>query len=166
MLTHEQLEAVDNLEVYLDKVHSPLQYYEHRGHGFTSFFVMPVFALANAGVLLSAPGGESVIGPLSYNLAIALVAGKVLGILIFAWIGVKLKITDLPPGTNWTQMAGLGFLGGIGFTMSMFISSLAFQDAGLLNHAKIGILVGSLIAGISGYLLLRSNLTPEMEEAE
>ena len=166
LLNKEQLESLDNLEVYFGKVHSPLQYVEHNLHGFTSFFVMPVFALANAGVLLSAPGGGSVIGPLSYNIAIALIAGKVLGILIFAWIGVKLKITDLPQGTNWTQMAGLGFLGGIGFTMSMFISSLAFQDAGLLNHAKIGILAGSLIAGISGYLLLKSTLKPVVEEQE
>ncbi len=166
LLNKEQLEALDNLEVYYNKVHSPLQYLEHKMHGFTSFFVMPVFALANAGVLLSAPAGESVIGPLSYNIAIALIAGKVLGILIFAWIGVKLKITDLPQGTNWIQMAGLGFLGGIGFTMSMFISSLAFQDAGLLNHAKIGILVGSLVAGISGYILLKSTLKPLVEEQD
>ncbi|MCK4853107.1 MAG: Na+/H+ antiporter NhaA [Bacteroidales bacterium] len=166
LLNKEQLEALDNLEVYFGKVHSPLQSVEHRMHGFTSYFVMPVFALANAGVLLSAPAGGSVIGPLSYNIALALIVGKVLGIMIFAWIGVKLKITALPPGTKWMHLIGLGFLGGIGFTMSMFISSLAFQDAGLLNHAKVGILAGSLLAGITGYLILKSTLKPVVEKQE
>lgn len=166
LLSKEQLEALDNLEVYYDKVHSPLQYLEHKLHGFTSYIVMPVFALANAGVLLSAVGGGSVIGPLSIHIALALILGKVLGIIIFAWIGLKLNITDLPVDTKWIHMVGLGFLGGIGFTMSMFISSLAYKDAGLLNHAKIGILVGSLLAGILGYLILKYTLKPRIAPAD
>jgi NhaA family Na+:H+ antiporter len=167
LLNKDQLEALDNLEVYYKKVHSPLQYLEHKLHGFTSFFVMPVFALANAGVLLSAAPGGSAVGPLSVNIAVALVLGKVLGILAFAWLGTRLKLTVLPEGTRWVQMLGLGFLGGIGFTMSMFISSLAYQDAGLLNHAKIGILLGSLAAGIIGYLTLRVTLKPlEQDKSE
>ncbi len=164
LLNKEQLEALDNMEVYYSKVHSPLQSLEHRMHGFTSFFVMPVFAIANAGVLLSASPGESVIGPLSINIALALILGKVLGIIIFAWLGIRLKITALPPGTKWIHLVGLGFLGGIGFTMSMFISSLAYKDAGLLNHAKIGILMGSLVAGILGYLILKYTLKPQVKE--
>ena len=166
LLSKEQLHALDNIETYVDGVHSPLQYLEHKLHNITSFFVMPVFALANAGVLLSAGEGQSVIGPLSINIALALIIGKVLGILVFAWIGVRLKITELPENTKWIHMIGLGLLGGIGFTMSMFISSLAFQDAGLLNHAKIGILIGSLVAGGGGYLLLRSTLKPMPEGEE
>jgi NhaA family Na+:H+ antiporter len=126
----------------------------------TSYFVMPVFALANAGVLLSSPPGVPVIGLVSVNIALALVAGKVLGILIFAWLGIKLRLTELPEGTRWVHLIGLGFLGGIGFTMSMFISSLAYQDAIILNQAKIGILIGSLVAGVSGYFLLRHTLKP------
>ncbi len=164
LLSKEQLEALDNLEVYYRKVHSPLQYLEHKMHSFTSYLVMPLFALANAGVLLSAAAGERVVGPLSVNIAIALILGKVLGILIFAWIGIKLKITSLPEGTKWVHIMGLGFLGGIGFTMSMFISSLAYQDIGLLNHAKIGILIGSLLAGILGYFILKFTLKPEVED--
>jgi NhaA family Na+:H+ antiporter len=148
LLSKDQLEALDNLEVYYRKVHSPLQYLEHKMHGFTSYFVMPVFALANAGVLLSTAAGEPVIG-----------------IILFAWIGIRLKITALPAGTRWVHMVGMGFLGGIGFTMSMFISSLAYQDAGLLNHAKIGILMGSLLSGILGYLILRYTLKRADEEA-
>ncbi len=164
LLNKEQLHAIDNIETYVDKVHSPLQYIEHKLHGITSWFVMPVFALANAGVLLTAPLGEPVIGKISINIAIALVAGKVIGIMLLTWIGVKLKFTELPKGTRWVHFIGLGFLGGIGFTMSMFISSLAFQDATLLNHAKIGILIGSLIAGVGGYLILRKTLKPLPED--
>jgi NhaA family Na+:H+ antiporter len=163
LLSERQLEALDNLEVYYKRVHSPLQYLEHRLHGFTSYFVMPVFALANAGVLLSAVSGEPVLGPLSYNIALSLLLGKVLGILAFAWLGIRLKWAVFPEGAGWKQMVGLGFLGGIGFTMSMFIGSLAYQDAGLLNHAKIGILMGSLVAGILGYLILKYTLKPSTE---
>lgn len=164
LLSKEQLEALDNLEVYYDKVHSPLQYLEHKLHGFTSYFVMPVFALANAGVILTAAGGESVMGPLSINIAMALILGKVLGIIMFAWIGHRLNLTELPAGTKWIHLVGLGFLGGIGFTMSMFISSLAYKDVGLLNHAKIGILLGSLVAGILGYMILNYTLKPQFED--
>jgi NhaA family Na+:H+ antiporter len=165
-LNKEQLNALDNIETYVEKVHSPLQYLEHKMHAITSFFVMPVFALANAGVPLHAPAGEHVIGQLSLNLALALVAGKVIGILVFSWIGVRLKFTELPEGTSWVNMAGLGFLGGIGFTMSIFISSLAYGDAAILNLAKIGIIIGSLVAGISGYLILRKTLKPLPEKEE
>jgi len=166
LLNKEQLHALDNIETYVEKVHSPLQYLEHKMHGVTSYFVMPVFALANAGVLLSAPAGESVIGRVSVNIALALVAGKVIGILLLSWLGIKLKFTDLPPGTRWVHMIGLGLLGGIGFTMSMFIASLAYQDAGMLNHAKIGILIGSIVAGVGGYLILKKTLKPSPEEEE
>ena len=164
LLSPEQLEALDDLEVYYSKVHSPLQYLEHKMHGFTSYIVMPVFALANAGVLLTAVSGEPVIGPLSIHIAMALILGKVIGIILFAWIGLRLNLTELPAGTKWIHLVGLGFLGGIGFTMSMFISSLAYQDVGLLNHAKIGILIGSLVAGILGYMILKYTLKPQFED--
>jgi NhaA family Na+:H+ antiporter len=160
LLNKEQLHALDNIETYVEKVHSPLQYLEHKMHAITSYFVMPVFALANAGILLSAPAGEPLVGRLSLNIALALLAGKVIGIMLLSWIGVKLKITDLPEGTGWVQLVGLGFLGGIGFTMSMFISSLAYGNEGMLNHAKIGILIGSLLAGVTGYLILYRTLKP------
>jgi len=164
LLNNEQLHAIDNIDTYVQKVQSPLQYLEHKLHSITSYFVMPIFALANAGVLLSAASGEPVIGRISVSIALALVVGKVIGILLLSWIGVKLKITDLPEGTTWVHMLGLALLGGIGFTMSMFISSLAFQDATLLNQAKIGILIGSLVAGLGGYLILKKTLKHLPEE--
>jgi NhaA family Na+:H+ antiporter len=166
LLSHEQLDALDNIETYVDKVHSPLQYLEHKLHKITSYFVMPVFALANAGVLLTAAPGGSVIGAVSVNIALSLFIGKVLGIVFFTWIGIRLNLTELPAGTRWVHMLGLGLLGGIGFTMSMFITSLAYQDAVLLNHAKIGILIGSLVAGTGGYLLLRGTLKPGNEQEQ
>lgn len=158
LLNREQLDALDNIESYVDRVHSPLQYLEHKLHSITSYFVMPVFALANAGIILSAQAGEAVFGALSLNISLALLFGKVLGITLFSWLGVKLNITELPEGTRWKHMVGLGLLGGIGFTMSMFIAGLAYHDDGLLNHAKIGILCGSLLAGLAGYLILRATL--------
>jgi len=126
---------------------------------------MPVFAIANAGILLSAHPGEPVAGRISMSIALALLFGKVFGILLFSWLGIKFKITGLPEGTRWIHMVGLGLLGGIGFTMSMFISNLAFNDPGLLNQAKIGILVGSLISGLVGYILLKKTLKPLPEES-
>jgi NhaA family Na+:H+ antiporter len=164
LLNKDQLHALDNIETYVEKVHSPLQYLEHKMHGITSYFVMPVFALANAGILLSAPMGEPVIGRLSISIAVALVAGKVIGILLLSWLGVKLRFTELPGGTKWIHMVGLGMLGGIGFTMSIFISSLAYTDPVMLNHAKIGILIASLLTGAGGYLILRSTLKVQPEE--
>lgn len=166
LLSKEQLHALDNIETYVDKVHSPLQYLEHKMHGITSFFVMPVFALANAGILLNPGQDQASTGILSINIALALVLGKILGIIVFSWLGIKLRLTELPPGTRWVHMLGLGFLGGIGFTMSMFIASLAYQDAVILNSAKIGILAGSLIAAVSGYLILRRTLVPRENEEE
>ena len=127
-------------------------------HGFVSYLIMPLFALANAGVLLSSSGGGQVISLLSLNIALGLILGKLVGVLLFSWIGVRLKIASLPESANWGQIAGLGLLGGVGFTMSLFISGLAFQDAGLMNQSKIGILIGSLIAGVAGYFVLRFTL--------
>ncbi len=164
LLKKDQLHALDNIKTYVDMVNSPLQNMEHKMHGITSYFVMPVFALANAGVLISAAAGEPVINSLSINVALALIVGKICGIIAFTWLGIKLKITELPEGTRWVHMLGLGFLGGIGFTMSMFIANLAYQDEGMLNHAKIGILIGSLLAGVCGYLILRATLKPENQQ--
>ncbi len=160
VLTKDQISSVDSMEQYIELVQSPLQSLEHRMHGFVSYFVMPVFALANAGIFLG--GGEGpIITALSMNLAIALLIGKLVGIVGFSWLGTKLKLAVLPDNTLWIHIIGLGLLGGIGFTMSLFIASLAFHESmQVLTQAKIGIILGSLIAGISAYLLLRFTLKP------
>lgn len=160
VLTKDQISSVDNMEQYIESVQSPLQNLEHRMHGFVSYFVMPVFALGNAGIILS--GGEgSLINPLTMNIAIALLLGKVTGIIGFSWLGIKLKLAVLPDKARWIHITGLGLLGGVGFTMSLFIAGLAYYESmQFLTQAKIGIILGSLIAGISAFLLLRFSLRP------
>ncbi|MCW3804731.1 Na+/H+ antiporter NhaA [Plebeiibacterium marinum] len=158
VLSDEQLHAVDNMEYAIKKVRSPLQYIEHQFHGFISMFVLPVFALANAGVVLSAgdQGGE-VMSLVSFAIAFSLVFGKVIGITFFSWLAVRLRIAIKPKGSSWLSFAGLGLLGGIGFTMSIFIASLAYSTE-ILNQAKIGIFIGSIIAGLAGFFLLKYSL--------
>ena len=158
LLKPEQLHAVDHMSDLVRQVQSPLQSLEHHLHGFVSYFVMPLFALANAGVAFAGSDNEPIIGFLSLNLAIALIVGKLLGIFLFSYMGVRTKLAVLPRSVNWYQIAGVALLGGIGFTMSLFISNLAFTEAMLLNHAKIGILIGSMVAGTGGYLMLKSSL--------
>ena len=164
VLTDEQLHAVDDIEYAVKKVRSPLQYIEHQFHGFISVFVLPVFALANAGVVLSAghEGGE-VLGLVSFAIAISLVFGKVIGITFFSWLAVRLGISIKPKGSSWLSFAGLGLLGGIGFTMSIFIASLAYSSAEILNQAKIGIFLGSIVAGVAGFYILKYSLKRDEE---
>ncbi|KPK80838.1 MAG: sodium:proton antiporter [Bacteroides sp. SM23_62_1] len=166
LLTTKQLVAIDNIEYYIEKVQSPLQKLEHSLHGFVTFFVMPVFALANAGVVFTGGHDLSGVDALTIDIAVALLIGKFLGVFGFTWLFTKLGFLKLPGNLRWVHMMGLGFLGGVGFTMSIFISTLAYSDIILLNHAKMGILVGSFLAGISGYLLLRATLKKSDVDSE
>ena len=158
MLTKDQMASVDNMENYIESVQSPLQNLEHRMHGFVSYLVMPLFALANAGVMLG--GGEgAILTPLTLHLSVALFLGKVTGIFGFSWLGVRLGLAVLPDKARWIHIAGLGFLGGIGFTMSLFIAGLAYHESmQILTEAKIGIIMGSLVAGLVAFLMLRLSL--------
>lgn len=154
VLTHRQIEMIDHLEDWTCKVQSPLQHLEHKLHNLVAWFIMPVFALANAGVVIS--GNTSPEVPLLSNLAISLILGKSLGITLIAFIGLKMKWIELPTGIKMTQIIGVSFLAGVGFTMSIFIANLAFPGNPLLaDSAKLGILLGSVIAGILGYAILR-----------
>jgi Na+:H+ antiporter, NhaA family len=130
---------------------------EHILHPWTSYLILPVFAFANAGVPLSFQDlGRSASSPVTLGIISGLVAGKMLGISGFAWLSVRLG-ARLPKEFRWRHLVGLAALAGIGFTMSLFISGLAFQDPGLENEAKVGILAGSLLAASVGALILRSN---------
>lgn len=153
-LTGQQMVALDEMEDEIKRVQSPAQRVEHSLHGFVTYVVMPLFALINAGVVLKGARFSDVFSEVSGVIELSLVFGKVLGIFLFSYIAVKLKIATLPERVKWKHILSLGFLGGMGFTMSLFISNLAFKSEALLNPAKIGILTGSLIAGIGGYLLL------------
>ncbi len=155
LLSHRQISILNDLMKMASAAQSPLQALEHRLHGWVAYLILPIFALANAGVDLTA---ETQYLALSVHIAIALVAGKFLGIFTFTWAGLKLKLCDLPSGVNLQHVAGVGLLAGIGFTMAMFISNLAFDDLALVNASKLGILGGSLFSGIAGYVLLRLTL--------
>jgi NhaA family Na+:H+ antiporter len=135
---------------------SALRRLEEALHPWTSFVVVPLFALANVGVRLSGIDlADAITSSVALGVSIGLVAGKALGILLFAYLAVRLGVGKLPMATTWSQIAGLAVLGGIGFTVSLFITGLAFQDPVLTDLSKIGIFVGSIVAGVTGYLLLR-----------
>lgn len=160
-LTHEQLAAIDNMEAEILRVQSPVQRLEHNMHKFVTYVVMPLFALTNAGVVLRSASLANVFSDLSGVIELSLVIGKMLGIFLFSWIAVKIGVASLPDRVKWSHIISLGFLGGMGFTMSLFISNLAFHSEALLNPAKIGILTGSLIAGVLGYISLYLTLRKE-----
>ena len=154
-LSKEQLVAISDIEDSSDKVQPPLQRLENMLHPHVAFLIMPIFALANAGVSLQPENGVSLFSPLSINILIGLVLGKVIGIVLFTWLSVRLGLADLPENSKWAHFVGLGFMGGIGFTMSLFIANLAFGgQPDQIVPAKLGILLGSAISGILGLTIL------------
>ena len=154
LLTPEQIERIDDIEQWTERVQSPLQHLEHVLHGWVAYFIMPVFAFFNAGVAFSAGMNPDI--QLITSLALSLFLGKTLGVALFSLAGLKLRIATLPLGVTFAQITGTAMLAGVGFTMSMFIASLAFANtAVLMDSAKIGIMAGSLVSGVAGYLMLR-----------
>jgi NhaA family Na+:H+ antiporter len=144
------------IEESCEKILTPLQRFEHELHPWVAFFIIPIFALANAGVtLMSLDILEALTSSVSLGIIIGLFFGKQIGIFIFSFLAVKLKLASLPEGINWKNLYGAGILAGIGFTMSLFIAGLAFNNPALLDLSKIGILTGSLISGIVGFMFLK-----------
>lgn len=150
--------AVHALEAAAGQVQAPLQRIEHNLVPWVAFFIMPVFALTNAGVALSGDIGATVSQPVTLGVIFGLVIGKPLGITLFSWLAVRVGLADKPADVTWGQLHAVGWLAGIGFTMSLFIAGLAFGGIELLPLAKTGILIASLIAGMIGYVLLRRQL--------
>ena len=139
-----------------DKQWSPLHQLEHDLHGAVSFVILPLFAFANAGVSVQGMTLDEVFGPVPVGIALGLVVGKQLGVFGLCLIGIKLGIAKLPQGVNWASLYGVAILCGIGFTMSLFIGSLAFEGASspYLHQDRIGILAGSFLSALLGYLWL------------
>ncbi|HZC98664.1 MAG TPA: Na+/H+ antiporter NhaA [Actinomycetes bacterium] len=134
---------------------SPLARLEHALHPWTSYVVIPVFAVANAGVSISRSTlGDALAGGVTLGLVAGLVVGKTVGVTVFTWVATRTGTTRLPEGVRWSQLVGVAALAGIGFTVSLFIASLAFQTRALQDSAKVGILAASLLAGLLGALLL------------
>ena len=154
VLSVEQLHLIENLEGWSDKYRSPLQHLEHKLHNWVAYLVIPIFALANAGVAIS--GGEELETVLIVNIVICLVIGKSIGISVVIFLARKLKIIEVPADISNKQIIGVSFLAGIGFTMAIFIAGLAFSNSPeYVDSAKIGILIGSFISAIIGYGILR-----------
>lgn len=137
---------------------SPSFKLQHFLHKPVAFIIMPLFALANTGIVLGTDWTGSLVSSNSIGIFAGLLLGKPLGIILFSLLAVKLGLSRLPDKVSWRSLLGVGFLGGIGFTMSIFITLLAFNDPQVIQSSKIAILLTSLIAGITGYLILRRSL--------
>ncbi|MBF0176886.1 MAG: Na+/H+ antiporter NhaA [Magnetococcales bacterium] len=139
---------------------SPLRQLEHDLHPVVSFGVLPIFAFANAGIPLGGIRMEDLLNPVPLGIAVGLFAGKQIGVFTFAWTAIKIGLAKLPEGMTWGRLYGVALLCGVGFTMSLFIGSLAFENmgetgSGVIMANRLGILIGSLMSAISGYFLLR-----------
>ncbi len=165
-VTDEEHEsALQTVQDLADKAGSPLQHMEHELAPWVAYGVMPVFALANAGVELDAQAlGRAFTDAVPQGILLGLVVGKQLGILAFSWIAVRLGWAGLPAGVGWRSLHGAAVLGGIGFTMSLFIANLAFGTPLLLEEAKMGILLASLISALLGTALLLTVPRPAARE--
>jgi NhaA family Na+:H+ antiporter len=156
LLTQQQTHLISKISRLSDDAQTPLQKLEHALHPVTAYFILPLFALANAGVHIEGNIIDMLYHPVSLGIMAGLVLGKVIGILLFSRVMVSFKLAVLPEGVSWKQIYGAGLLAGIGFTMSIFISDLAFADEQLVQIAKIGIFGASLISAVAGFLVLSS----------
>jgi NhaA family Na+:H+ antiporter len=154
--------AAQTMETIADRMQSPAQRLERDLGPWATFLILPLFALANAGVSFGGEASASLTGPISLGIIFGLVLGKPLGITLFAWLAVRLGWADLPENVSWRQLFSASWLAGIGFTMSLFIAGSAFSDPATLAAAKLGILVASILAGMVGALLL-SRTSPEYD---
>ncbi|UCG04593.1 MAG: Na+/H+ antiporter NhaA [Candidatus Heimdallarchaeota archaeon] len=155
LLNRQHLAALKTLELTCLNVQTPLQRFERSLHYWVAFAIVPLFILSNAGITIETIDLKMFFQPITLGVILGLVFGKQIGIFLFAWISVKLGLTELPSGLTWGHIYGGAWLGGIGFTMSLFIASLALIDPNNLIMAKIGIITGSLISGVVGFLILR-----------
>ena len=156
LLDKEQLDLLKSIESASDRAISPLQALEDALHRPVNYFIMPLFAFANAGVALAGPAGGPAVGRLALAVFVGLVAGKFLGILLFTLLAVRLRLASMPEGMTRGGLCAVALLGGIGFTVSLFIAQLSFGSApALLAEAKLGVLLGTLVAGLLGVAVLR-----------
>jgi NhaA family Na+:H+ antiporter len=161
MINHRQQELIKAIKRECNHVEAPLQRIRHSLEPFCHFLIMPLFAFANAGMHFDFSNGlEQIFHPVTLGIVAGLVLGKPIGILLASFISVKVGLAELPRNVSWKQIAGVGCLAGIGFTMSLFINELAFKDAGelsksLISAGKIGVFAASLIAAVIGLVFLK-----------
>lgn len=157
LLTNEQAHLISKIEKINDEANTPLQKLEHALHPFTAYFILPVFALSNAGVHVEGSVLAMLFHPISLGIIGGLVLGKFIGISLLSKLVIKFKIAVLPEGVTWRHIYGVAFLAGIGFTMSIFISDLAFIDEEHKQIAKVGIMAASFISAAIGMIWLSSS---------
>lgn len=144
---------------------SPVERLERTLHPWSSYVVLPIFALVNAGVVISGSVlSDAVTSAITIGIVVALPVGKLVGITGFTWLAVRLGLTPMPTGVNWRHIIGVALLGGIGFTVSLFIAVLSFEDEELTALAKIGVLTASVLAGVAGYAFLRMG-SPKVQQS-
>ncbi|MCS5663563.1 MAG: Na+/H+ antiporter NhaA [Flavobacteriales bacterium] len=154
-VTNEQMEILETINEVSTDAATPLQKVEHSLSGFVSFIVLPLFALANTGISIHGEGLSVLLHPVSLGIGLGLIIGKFIGIVGMSKLMVALGLAELPNKSTWHHIYGVAFLAGVGFTMSLFISDLAFTDDRIIHLSKISILVSSALAGVIGYLILR-----------
>ena len=160
---HAEHEAMLLTEISRESA-SPLTRLEHKMLPWSSFFVIPLFALANAGVSFAGTDvADLITHPVSLGVGLGLLLGKPIGITLFTWLAVRLRIGKLPTGTNWGHIVGLGMVAGIGFTVALFVTALAFSDPRMGDVAKVGIFAASIIAALAGTAILLSTRAPVPE---
>jgi len=155
LTTPSQHQTIQEIKKMSLDAETPLQKIENALHPYVAFVIMPLFALANSGIIIGADIFSAIVNPVSIGVAVGLLLGKFIGVLLFTFTMVKTKLAQLPAKATWGHMVGVSILAGIGFTMSLFISALAFSDAQMINQAKYGILVASIIAGTLGLTVLK-----------
>ncbi|WP_336518127.1 Na+/H+ antiporter NhaA [Pollutibacter soli] len=154
-VTHEQLHVLANIRDVSKLALTPLQRLEHAMHPFVAYLVLPVFALSNAGMKLDAGLGDMLLSPVVMGIFFGLLLGKLIGVAGIIQILISLRVAQLPKGMTGRHLVGVGLLAGIGFTMSLFVTDLAFDDEFLISQAKLGILAASLVASFAGYFVIK-----------
>lgn len=161
-ISENQLELIETIKEVSTDAETPLQKVEYAISPFIAFIVLPLFALANTGIHLHGGVWEILLHPVSMGIGTGLIFGKIIGIVGISRLMVYLKFAELPNGVNWNHIYGVAMLAGVGFTMSLFISELAFTDDNTIYIAKIGILLTSILAGALGFFFLRFNSKPKL----
>ncbi|WP_159467016.1 Na+/H+ antiporter NhaA [Dyadobacter sp. 3J3] len=156
LTTTEQHVTIEKIKTLSQDAETPLQKIEYALHPWVAFIIMPLFALANAGMHIGSDFFSSLINPVSFGIVTGLIVGKFVGVLLFTWLMVRFKISELPQSATWRHITGVAALAGVGFTMSLFITGLAFNSDEMVDQAKYGILIASVFAGCAGIIILKN----------